>query len=299
MLLKHSNILSESELNVYINELNSPRLCWLDEKDFHNTIVKYIQLISILTGADVYEAGSWKNDMLVSSIKNLFAMSSVNMNLTVNEVMSAFYLNHNSVFDKVHTMYGKPISADYIGNVLANYREYKLRPLEKQWAIDRLLSPPPPKEVPKYTPEDYKTFIQQDYENWKAGHTDYIFLIYEKYLLMRKWNFIIYPSLEIWKAWYKRALARRETSLMAQIPINKAEKLARKKKLEIYKHIRNTNIVPPEENKSVVHMMRKLVYFRMFELMHVAGIKNIFSEISRTKYNEQDKKMYFEFKSGT
>ena len=281
--MKTSKILNESELTVYLNELNSPRLCWLDDDDFHDRIVEMLQEISLLTGAEVYES-DWKNEMLIKTIENLFRFNSEIMNLTVNEIRNAFYLNHNGTFGKVYTMYGKPISADYVGNVISEYREYKLRPLEKQWAIDRLLNPPPPKPVPVYTVEDYKAFIQTDYENWKAGNQEYIFLVFEKYLVMRRLGIIIYPNLESWAAWKKRALAKREYNLINQIPINKAEKQTKKKKLELYKAIRETNIIPPEENKSVIHMLRKLVYFRYFELLKEAGVVNIFAEISNSIY---------------
>ena len=283
--MKTSKILSEGELNVFINELNSPRLCWLSDDDFHNKVVELLQEISLLTGAEVYES-DWKNEMLVRTIENLFKANYAIMNLTVTEIRNAFYLNHNGTFGRVYTMYGKPISADYIGNVISDYREYKLRPIEKQWAIEKLLNPPPPEVIPVYTIEDYKKFIQQDYENWKNGNKNYIFLVYEKYVLLRKFALIIYPNKESWLAWKKKAVARIEYNVINKIPLSKIEKQEKKKQLQIYQKIRETNIVPPEENISVIHMMRKMVYFRYFELMQQSGIVNIFSEVSRSTWED-------------
>ena len=282
--MKTSKVLNENELNVYINELNSPRLCWLDEDDLHDTIIELLQEISLLTGAEVYEQ-QFKNLALAKTIENLFRNNPKIMNLTITEVRNAFYLNHNGTYDKVHTMYGKPISADYIGNVIRDYLEYKLRPLDKQWAIDKLLNPPPEKPIPIYTDADYKKMIQDDYVRHQRGDTDMIFNIEKKYVLMRRLNIIIIPSRDAWAKWYNLALKKREWAVKQERPLNDAERLKKKNALDIYEAIRETHIIPKQEHFSTVLMLRKLVYFRFFELMADANIVDIFNEITCSQYD--------------
>ncbi len=293
--MKSSNVLTEAELQIYLNELNSPRLRWLTDNELMKLVNDTLKLISILTGSDVYEE-DWQNELLELSIKNLITTSDEMLNLTVTEFTSAFYLNQNGAFDKVHAMYGKPISAEYIGNVQSNYRQYKKRSMEKQWAINRVLNPPPVKEIPKYTAEDYKGFIQTDYELYKSGHTEFIFLIFEKYFHMRRWKMIIYPTPDMFHQWYNRALQKRENENAFTPAKNDAEKRTKKKMVKMYKLIRETSIVPPDEHVSVVHMMRKMVYLRMLEKFKEAGIVDIFKEVACTKYDESTKRIYFELK---
>lgn len=282
--LKNSKILNEIELTIFCNELNSPRICWLDENQFHNVVTQLLQEISLLTGADVYDT-PYKNEMLAKTIETLIATNPGMQKLTLSELRHAFYLNHNGVYEKVHTMYGKPISADYVGNVLKDYLIFKLRPISKQIEIQNLINPPQAKPIPVYTDDDYKKFIQEDYENYKKGDTEFIFLIEEKYQLMFKLGYIIYPNEEFKQKWMDYALKRREIEVKNTIASNIAQRNQKLKGIAMYDLIKETNIVPEDEQKSVELYMHKLVYFRMFEHMKNEGVGKIFDEISHTKYD--------------
>ncbi len=294
-----SNVLSSAELKVYLNELNSPKLCWLTDIELHDFMADLLSEISIMTGAKAYEY-DWQNSMLITVIIKLLKKDDAIMALTTNEVSDAFYLNHNGAYPHTHSTYNKEINADYVGNIIRDYRYYKLRSLEKEWAINKILNPPPEKPIPVYTTADYKKFIQMDYELYKTGNTDYIFNIEKKYILLRRAKIIIYPSplSDAWKKWYQVALKKREWNTYTTKPVGEAERLTKRKAMEMYHLIKTANIVPQDEHISVVSMLHKLVYFRFFELMKEQKIERIFEEISHTTYDPVFNTMVF-IKFGT
>ncbi len=230
------------------------------------------------------------------TFSNFFLSSFAIMNLTTSEIKQSFYFNHSGVYGTIYHIYhGKTISIDYIGNVLNAYGEFKIRRIETHYELDRLLNPPPPKPIPVYTLDDYKKMIQEDYEKYQNGDTTYIYNIEKKYIILRRVNgkgIINYPSKVSWHKWYDLALKTREADAKAALPINEAERYRKKNTLSMYEAIRDTKVVPHEEFMSVIHTMRKLVYFRFFKLMQGEGIKDIFKEVNHTTFNK-DVKLIF------
>ena len=284
--MKDSKVLSDLELIIYQNELSSPRLSFLTEDELHNTILEFLQEISMLTGSDVYDT-DYKNAMLAKTIQNLIDSNPRIQALTVAEVRHAFYLNHGGLFSKVHTMYGKPISADYVGNVLNDYMHFKLRTMEKQWAIQRILNPPKPKEKVIYTIEDYKKFIQEDYQLYLDGKADIISFYSKKYFALRKLKIIIYQDKQMWWSWYSFAIAHRERGIRAIQAVNEFDRNKKLEKLSMYEQIKKTNLVPKSENRSIINTMRKQVYLRIMKLLADADVKDIFSEVEEAKYDPE------------
>lgn len=126
-------------MQIVKSERNGRKLSWLNDDEFHDTVVDIVSEIKLVTGAVLCQGQQLllQIQMLKRFITTGFGM------LSKAEVVEAFYMNNQGQFEEVYVHYNKELNAEFVGNVLRAYMRYKVRFLnEKRDKIIDLLSLP-------------------------------------------------------------------------------------------------------------------------------------------------------------
>lgn len=269
-------------MQVLRNQLASPKLKTLTADEFHNMFVDLLKEIKVLTGAIIHGNEAKKDQLAqLNGLKLFVGTSHKFMNLTVKELRQAFYLNNQGELDEIYKHYNKPLNAEFMGSVLSAFLRYKAKFSDTIPEVLYLLRPK--QEVPKVTDEMLRHMIQQDYELYRAGQYDNIFNASLKYLYLRRIKALQLTSRKKWWDWYWRAVEYRINRLK-QKAATKAENQQRNILLEAYDKFLEEHLIDRAEHRLIVHLARRLMYFRFFDLLAGAAITHVFEDVSYDRY---------------
>jgi len=271
------------------NELNSPKLFKLNDDQLNDGLCKIWMEIQMLTGASMYpDDGSQLLDIQLRML-NRFLMSNPKYSrLSLTEILHAFYLNNQGEFADsapagsggVFRHYNKELNAEFIGDVLNAYVRKKSKMYgEKMTDLWRVLDPPVEQKI-VLSSEDWQAFIQDDYNDYRAGDTNKIFNTSPKYCYLRRCELIKFSSKKRWWEWYKACLEHRERR--ARIKAAHAKYTSKREldlEVEMYRAIHETGMIPKHEHRNVISTMRRLAYLKFFEIISSCAINKIFEEI--------------------
>lgn len=213
-------------------------------------------------------------------IERFLMMSGRFSNLTLNEIIHAFYLNAAGEYADIYKHYNRWLDAEFIGNVLISYCKYK-DAFYKRVDVKGLLTPPAPKPKPiAPTTEEVKAMIQQDYNFYLQDAPAFIFLSKLKYKLLRQISFIEITSKANWHDMYTRAFYARR-AFANGTTTDKHEREERRRVKYIYDQWEKDYMIPLGEHRVLVHNVRKGLYLQMFMACKACGIVDIFKEVKR------------------
>lgn len=285
-------------MQVLKNQLNSPRLRDLRDEDYHDTVVNLMAEIKMLNGALLHKSevvgGVNLLKQQVETIKMMLASNFRFSALTVSELRHAFFLNAQGEYDEVYKHYNRELNAEFVGQVLRAYLQYR-RPLDVQAEAikgklrGKLLLP-----VAVPCTDDWKRIVQRHYDLYRNGDWEMIFVYPGEYYFLRKIEAIRYTSKKKWGQWYLRALNDRFAEAMARDAVTYEEKEEKERRRSMYIRILDTGIVPPDEDAQVICRMRKMVVMKLFELLADCNIHNLWDDVAwdytrlkRRWYNEK------------
>lgn len=272
--LLSSKLLNEIELQILRNERNSPAIRKLSPDEQFDALADVWSEVKVLTGAILRQG-----EELGIQVKVLhrFILSSPRLSsLTTSEILHAFYLNNAGEYGEVIKHYNQELNAEFVGGVLNAYLKKKVCFLrEKHEKVQKLLNPPEAIQKPVYGPEDYKRWIQEDYEFYRYGNHAFITNTASKYLFLRRLNLIRYTSKNKFIQLKNEAFNQREHQKVYEAK-TAVSKLITK---AVYDSIRETKWIERNEYRGVIHTMRRNVYLKFFELIASCGINQIFTEI--------------------
>ena len=271
-------------MQVVRNELNSPKLKWLNEKSLHDELIGIFQEIKILTGAIMHSG----DDLLMQiKVLKLFLLSAPQfITLTTNEIRHAFYLNSQGEYDEVYRHFNKELNAEFMGDVLRAYVKYKHDFHKRHSAeIKELIEPAADASAIIQLPEDeYMRIIQDHYSRYLSGSTEFIFPSISIYNLLRRYGAIPIYSREYWHKMIGYAIDDRIKQSRATFFKKDAwekDNILRLRK--IYETYQLEGWIPPAEYRMVIYTLQKRLYLRFLKTMAYFGIKDIFKEITVNK----------------
>ena len=156
------SILSADELKVVVNERNSLAISQLHSDSYHNEVVDFISELKLVAGVILHEGQTlmFQTEMIKRFLLTGFP------HLRKTEMVEAFYLNSTGKYWEPYVHYNKELNAEFLGNVLRAYCNFKRRFLKEK--SDKILNViNPPKREPRVI----------NYDNWKEivqGDLDYL-----------------------------------------------------------------------------------------------------------------------------
>lgn len=276
--LMNSKHLNEVDAQVVRNELNSPMLRWLSEDDRWNELVDIWSEVKLITGAIMYEGNM--AGIQLRMLERFIAYEPQFISLTTAEIRHAFYLNNSGRYTEVYRHYNRELNAEFVGSILLAYMKYKDMLYQRSGKeIKGLLNPPQPKPIHEITQTDWMSYIQQDYEKYKAGQPELIFNCGVKYIFLRKCGLIPLSGRKKWWEWYRNAVCDLELKLRRQTGGSEGQSITRSRQIQAWELVRETGIIHRSDHLSVIFHMRRLIYMKFFELIADCAIVDIFTDI--------------------
>lgn len=271
-------------MQILKNQLNSQRLRDLSDSEYHDTVVNMMAEIKMLNGAILHKSEVVGGvNMLAQQVETLKMFIASNFRftaLTVSELRHAFFLNAQGEYDEVYKTYRRELDAEFVGQVLRAYLQYR-RPMDQQAEAikgklkGKLLLP-----VAVPCTDDWKRIVQRHYDLYRNGDWEMIFVYPGEYYFLRKIEAIRYSSKKKWGEWYMRALTQRFNEAMAMDAITFEQKEAKERRRSMYLRIFDTNVVPRDEDTQVICRMRKMVVLKFFELLADCNIHDIWADVA-------------------
>jgi len=262
------------------NELNSPKLKWLNSTELHDKVIELCQELKILSGVILHPMG--KELIAQIDILKTFMLTHPQLaNLTVAEVRHAFYLNNQGEYEEVYRHYNKELNAEFVGDVLRAYIRHKNRFYKmKGNAVKEIFQPEHPESV-IVTEQQYRESIQMMYDLFLLARFNLIFPSDGAYCLLRKYGGINIKSREHYKQLVLKAmLIREEYGNSSLIKKDQREIETILQIRDIYAEWRETGYLQRSEYRLVIHTLRKRLMLRFFDTMNYFDIKNIFKEVT-------------------
>jgi hypothetical protein len=261
------------------NELNSPTLLWLSDKERWDKLVDVITEIKLLTGAIIHEGEALQLQLKV--IERFLISSKRYAALTTNEILHAFYLNNQGEFGTVYRHYNRELNAEFVGDVLLAYLNYK-DGIYARVNIKGLLDPAPErKPLDPITDIALMGYIQGDYDMYRSDARELIFHSPFKYNLLRRAGLIEVYSRKYWRKMEAYAMAERVEygSGRPERATDVREREDRAAVASMYARFVQDGYLPIAEYRLVVQGVRRRLYMRFFEMIASCGINDIFFDI--------------------
>lgn len=265
------------------NQLNSIRLRDLSDEEYHDTVVNLMAEIKMLNGAVLHKSevvdGVNMLQQQVETMKMFLASNFRFTALTVSELRHAFFLNAQGEYEEVYKTYRRELDAEFVGQVLRAYLQYR-RPLDQQ--AEAIKGKLKGKLLPVAVPctDDWKRIVQRHYDMYRNGDREMIFVYPGEYYFLRRIEAIRYTSRKKWGEWYLRALNQRFTEAMGRDAVTFEEKEDKERRRSMYMRIADTGIVPRDEDVQVICRMRKMVVLKFFELLADCNIHDIWADVA-------------------
>lgn len=261
-----------------MNELGSLPMKLLSDTEQHDMLIDLFKEIKLLTGAVLH---SGEELLYQVNVLKMFLTSHPKFtSLTIPELRHAFYLNSQGEYGEVHKHYNKELNAEFVGAVLLSYLRYKRSIYARNGQV--ISSVLAPAEVVKHSPlteKQLQQIIQQHYDLYLNGDTEYIYLLDSVYYLLRKYGAICYESRLDHDARYFTCMdARARESKRRQKRYEDETALEQR---HIYSHWGTDKFtgVPKDERIAIRHLLRKRMYLQFLKRMQYFGIHDIFKEV--------------------
>lgn len=264
-----------------MNTLASPWLKWLEPKACWNALVDVWKYVKMASGCLLHEGEEFQ-----AQLRMLYEFITCNpkfATLTINEIKHAFALNYQGCYSEMHRHYNRELNAEFVGSVLNSYllyRQYLYN--HKGEMIKRLIEPAPLVIPPKTEAGDWCRMIQEDYELFRAGESQWINNTTQKYYVLRRANLLNYTNVKKYREWFDNALTRVETDVKIRSANVIGGRIDKERELAIYATYRQTGVIPMDQRMKIFHKMRKMLYLQFFDVISKVGINRIFEDIQHS-----------------
>lgn len=126
--------------------------------------------------------------------------------------------------------------------------------------------------------DDFKRFINQDYEVFKKNGPEFILFNVKNYIFLRRQSELRLKSRERWNIWLLEAKNRRMW-VETQRAKNKGDKSTLNAFSKLYENFEQNGSLPFSEFRAIVFECRKMRYIRFFEVRHKSGEEKIFYDV--------------------
>jgi hypothetical protein len=232
--------------------------------------------IKLVTGVLIYEEPALMKTQ-IEMVKRFLATGYPM--LTKEEILHAFYLNMQGAYDQVYKHYNRELNAEFMGDVLRAYLNYKLYLREtKGPQINRLLATTAPKALPYKRVVDYafwKQLIQEEYDDYRFGRPSRQLWSVRKYYTLRRFGLLPFPKgFKTWVFFFKRVMKgnARGTKLPADANLEHYHFSS----FAACRAIFHTH----EDYQRCLDYLRRYAYFYVLRACSDCGINDLFTEIA-------------------
>lgn len=270
---KLAKTMETSELRMIIAERDGRKLMLLTKQELHDTVIDIISEIKLLTGCIIFEGKELQAQL---SVIRRFLYSSFGM-LTKEEIIHAFYMNMEGKYNQVYRHYNRELNAEFIGDVLRSYLNYKLYLKEtKGPGIKKLLQLGPVQVIKREVDyEFWKDLIQEEYEAFRKGESTLQMWHQRKYYTLRKFGLMPFTKgFKTWMYFFKKVMHGNTagTNLPAGADIRHLYFGSVAECRKIFKN--------DQDWKRCIDYLRRYAYWYMLNACQQCGINNLWNEIS-------------------
>jgi hypothetical protein len=255
-------------------ERDGRKLMWLTPDELYDTVIDIISEIKLITGALIYE----ETQLMKTQVKVIerFLISGFGM-LTQKEIIHAFYMNMEGKYEQVFRHYNKELNAEFMGDVLRSYLQYKLYFRETKGAeIKKLLQLGPKQEINRAIDyEFWKQMVQEEYNSYCKGEASLQMWHAMKYYTLRKHGLLPFSKgINTWIFFFKKIMNGNTagTKLPAGADISRLYFSSFAQCREIFK--------TDDDWKRAIDYLRRYAYWYVLKACRECGINNLWEEIS-------------------
>ncbi len=268
--------LNSAEASSFLNEVNSPRLAWLNLKGAHNTLIDVFTEVAMITNVPLYE--DLPDQLAQIEVLKKFLISSPRFSqMHTGDIVQAFYMNEDGSHWEQVRHFNKYFSCEYLGAVLNPFLRFKMKLEPKRKMMMERISGPVAAMIPFFGADYWKTEINADLGLLMAGNEKLIFNVETKYKFIRKENIIHIRSRAHFHRWLGFTIGQlheREARKPTKTEVQKQEK---QKALAQYAEIMATGAIPIELLRKFVMLTRREIYLQHLKRAAAQGITDLFN----------------------
>lgn len=259
-----------------MNEVLTPRLCWLSDIGFHDVVIDILTEVGYITSAPFREEGPEMMAQL-QVLKKFLNSSPRFSQMHVGDILQAFYMNEDGGHWEQVKHFNKFFSPEYMGAVLNPFLRFKVKLEPKRKMVMERISGPVAALIPFFGADYWKTEINADLGLLMAGNEKMIFNVETKYKFLRKENLITIRHRAHWHRWLGFTIGQlleREARKPTKTEVQKQEK---QKALAQYGEIMATGAIPIDQLRKFVMLTRREIYLQHLKRAAAQGITDLFS----------------------